>query len=59
MALHKARYPYAHDEKLIMANFTHFISADDDFDPVCLLQKHWEIIKYEIAEAVDQSGLPA
>lgn len=57
LAFHKARYPFLHDEKLIVRNFTDFSQADDDFDPVCLLQKHWELIKYEIADAVEQSGL--
>lgn len=52
IALHKLRYPYTHDEKLIVENFTNFSEADEDLDPVCLLQKYWELIKYEIAEAV-------
>ncbi|MFT4015853.1 MAG: nucleotidyl transferase AbiEii/AbiGii toxin family protein [Agriterribacter sp.] len=55
IALHKEKYTYAHDEKLIIQNFTNFLQANDDLDPICLLQKHWEVIRYEIAEAVAQS----
>jgi hypothetical protein len=34
--LHKRRYPYNHDEKLIRRNFSDFSLADDDFEPNCL-----------------------
>lgn len=52
LRLHEDRYPYSHDRQLIRQNFTDFSRADEDFDPVCLLGKHWEIIKLEIAEVV-------
>ncbi|MHA4810029.1 nucleotidyl transferase AbiEii/AbiGii toxin family protein [Flavitalea flava] len=52
LSLHKERYPYSHDENLIINHFTDFSLADEDFDPICLLGKHWEIIKSEIAEIV-------
>lgn len=52
IALHKERYPYTHSEDLIIRNFTNFSRANEDLNPVCLLQKHWEVIRYEIAEAV-------
>lgn len=52
IALHKERYPYTHNEDLIIQNFTNFSQANEDLDPVCLLQKHWEVIRHEIAEAV-------
>lgn len=50
IALHKQRYPYTHDENQIRKNFTDFKNADDDFDPVCLKGKHWEIIKLDIID---------
>jgi len=50
IALHKQRYPYAHDEDQIRNNFSNFINADDDFDPICLKGKHWEIIKLDIID---------
>lgn len=49
LALHEERYPYAHDRALILQNLTDFTRADEDFDPHCLLGKHWEMIKWEIA----------
>lgn len=52
LSLHKERYPYSHDGSLIRQNLINFTLADDDFDPLCLLGKHWEIIKAEIAEIV-------
>jgi Nucleotidyl transferase AbiEii toxin, Type IV TA system len=50
--LHEIRYPYSHDKDLIVTNFTHFTSADDDFDPICLRGKHWELIKLDLNEFV-------
>lgn len=54
MALHQQRYPYTHDENLILKNFTDFALADNEFDPVCLRGKYWEFIKEDIIEAVKQ-----
>ncbi|MBI3217997.1 MAG: nucleotidyl transferase AbiEii/AbiGii toxin family protein [Bacteroidetes bacterium] len=48
--LHKARYPYNHDEELIRKNFTNFTNADQDFDPICLKGKYWELIKYDFVQ---------
>lgn len=45
IALHKLRYPFGHDEQAIRTNLTHFEEADDDFDPICLRGKYWELIK--------------
>lgn len=45
LALHEERHPYAHDEPKIIANFTDFERADEDFDPICYRGKHWEFIK--------------
>jgi hypothetical protein len=49
-ALHEKRYPYTHDRALLINNFTDFSKADDDFEPDCLLGKHWELIKLDIIE---------
>lgn len=51
--LHSLRYPYTHDEELILNNFVDFTLADDDFDPICLHGKHWEFIKEDITDAVN------
>ncbi len=33
------------------------VVADHDFDPICLLQKEWEIIKLDIIDALDECNL--
>jgi len=50
LALHKQRYPYTHDGDQIRRSFVNFENADDDFDPICLKGKHWEIIKLDIID---------
>jgi len=51
-ALHEKRYPYNHDKAQIKKNFSDFKTADEDFDPVCLKEKHWEIIKLDLIDFV-------
>jgi hypothetical protein len=51
--LHYQRYPYSHDEATIRSNFVDFSNADDDFEPICLQGKHWELIKLEIIEHIN------
>lgn len=53
ITLHEERYPYEHDTELILKNFTDFERADNDFEPICLRGKYWEIIKLEVIEALD------
>jgi predicted nucleotidyltransferase component of viral defense system len=50
IGFHEIRYPYWHDIKLIHTNLTDYALADEDFNPVCLLGKHWEIIKLDMLE---------
>lgn len=52
--LHEQRYPYSHDEKIIIQNFTDFELADDELDPICLRGKYWEFIKEDIVEFVEK-----
>ena len=52
LALHQQRYPYSHDAPLITQKFNDFSLADDDFEPVCLRGKHWELIKLDIIDFV-------
>jgi hypothetical protein len=52
IALHAERYPYLHDENKIRANFTQFSQADEDFMPVCLRGKYWELIKADFIDAL-------
>lgn len=50
--LHEKRYPYTHDRELLRAKFTDFTGADTDFDPICLLGKHWEVIKLDAIDLI-------
>lgn len=54
--LHYQRYPYSHDETIIRANFVDFSNADDDFEPICMRGKYWELIKLEIIEHVKEEA---
>lgn len=45
LALGEKRYPYWHNVDLINTNLTNFEKANDDFDPICLKGKFWELIK--------------
>jgi hypothetical protein len=53
IALHEERYPYTHDVASIHANLVDFQSAEDDLDPICLKEKHWEFIKLDIATVAE------
>ena len=53
LSLHQERYPYTHDEELILNNLINFELADDDFDPICLRGKYWEFIKEDIVDVVN------
>ena len=54
LALHEKRYPNSHDAVLIKNKFLNFLNADEDFDPVCLKEKHWEIIKLDMIDFANQ-----
>lgn len=55
IALHEQRYPYSHDPKEILFQLTNFKTADNEFDPICLKGKVWELIKYEILQAAGKT----
>jgi hypothetical protein len=50
--LHNQRYPYSHDKQAIMDNFINFDAADNDFDPICLRGKYWELIKLDLINCI-------
>jgi predicted nucleotidyltransferase component of viral defense system len=54
IALHYERYPYSHEEELIVKNFIDFEKADEDFDPVCLRGKYWEVIKADFMDEINK-----
>lgn len=55
LALHESRYPFIHNRLQLANKFTDFSQADDDFDPICLRNKHWEIIKLDLIEFVNSA----
>lgn len=54
--LHKERYPFSHDQNEILKNFCNFETADNDFEPLCLKGKYWELIKLDFLEALNKLG---
>lgn len=50
--MHKERYPWSHDKEEIMKKLIDFEQADGDFDPICMKNKYWELIKLDILEIV-------
>lgn len=52
LALHKERHPYTHEVKFIKKQLNQFKHADDDFEPLCLRNKHWELIKLDLIDFV-------
>jgi hypothetical protein len=51
ISLYEKRYPY-NDCSNIKSQFVNFELADADFDPLCLLDKSWEIIKLDFLEKI-------
>jgi hypothetical protein len=47
--LYEQRYPYS-DSSVMKSQFVNFVSADLDYNPLCLLDKSWEIIKLDFLE---------
>jgi len=45
LALHAKRYPYSHNKDVLINKLVDFQFADDDFNPICLKGKYWELIK--------------
>ena len=47
-SFHEKRNPYTHDSKLLKQKVIDFELAENDFNPICLQQKHWELVKLDI-----------
>ena len=54
LAFYIERYPYSYNIEDIKAGLTNFTIADDDFDPVCLQGKYWELIKLDFVEWLER-----
>lgn len=46
-------YIIGHNENSILSCFADFTNADDDFEPICQRGKHWEIVKLDFIEAIE------
>jgi predicted nucleotidyltransferase component of viral defense system len=49
---YEKRYPYSLTKKEIISQLTFFDNADEDFDPICLRNKYWELIKLDFEEKI-------
>lgn len=54
LSFYKKRYPYNYGEGELLGKLTDFKLADKDFDPICMKDKTWELIKLDIEEAKDR-----
>lgn len=56
ISLYKNRSPFGYHENEIFAAILNISSADDDLDPICIKSKFWELIKFDMIEAVELLG---
>ena len=56
ISFYKKRYPFGHHENEIFDAILNISSADNDLDPVCIKSKFWELIKFDLIEAVELLG---
>jgi predicted nucleotidyltransferase component of viral defense system len=52
ISFYEKRYPYSFSKEEIIARLTFFENANEDFDPICLRKKYWELIKLDFEERV-------
>lgn len=50
ISLFQKRYPYNDNSDKIKPQLTNFEIADTDFEPICLLDKNWEIMKLDFID---------
>jgi predicted nucleotidyltransferase component of viral defense system len=53
--LYQERNPYGHSLEDILLSFINFETAENDFEPLCLLHKHWPFIKLDFVNWIGQS----
>jgi predicted nucleotidyltransferase len=56
ISCYKQRYPFGYDENEVFDALLNISSADDDLNPVCIKSKFWELIKFDLIEAVELLG---
>lgn len=50
MRFYAERYPYSYSTEELLEKLTDFELADKDFDPICMKDKSWELIKLDLEE---------
>lgn len=55
LSFYTKRYPYSYTENEIIEKLVDFSEADSDFDPICLKNKYWELIKIDIEETLTKT----
>lgn len=48
------RNPYAYTVEEIKSQLVNFDKAENDFEPICLYGKYWELVKLDIEEKVHE-----
>jgi len=48
ISFYEKRNPYTFNSKLLKQKLIDFELAENDFNPICLKNKHWELIKLDI-----------
>jgi hypothetical protein len=56
LSLHKENYPQNHHKIKIKEALVSFSEAENDFEPVCLRNKYWEVIKLDLLNFVKKLG---
>jgi hypothetical protein len=51
---YEKRFPYNHSRQELLDMLTNFTAADEDFHPICLRKKYWELIKLDFEEKVQK-----
>lgn len=54
LEFYETRFPYSHTRDELISMLTNFKFADEDFDPICLRKKYWELIKLDFEETVQK-----
>lgn len=54
LEFYEKRYPYGYSKDEIVKKLTDFSEADSDFEPICLKNKYWELIKIDFEEKIEK-----
>lgn len=58
LGFYQERYPYGHTPDELIRGLNDFTQADEDFEPLCLLGKHWDLIRHDFVRWVDLFSRP-